>query len=66
MVERDALNDVAILHERVAAASTREPELLSNASAVSDQLTRAIDEFRQECDTISPESKELAKHVQLK
>lgn len=48
------------------AASTRETELSSNASPVSDQMARATAELCPARDTISTKSKELSMVAQLK
>lgn len=46
--------------------STREARLLSNASVVFDEMSRAPAELHQTRDTISTPSKELARVAQLK
>lgn len=62
----NALNDVMSLCERVAFAGTREAELLSNESTTLNKIATATAELRQARDTISTQSRELAKIAQLK
>lgn len=61
----DALSNVAGLRERVAASDSCYSELLANASAAPGQITRATALLRREQDTISTQSMEVAKIVQL-
>lgn len=65
-IRRVAINDVACLCECVVAASTSEVQLLSNASAVFDQIAQATAAFLHACEKISLQSKELARVAQPK
>lgn len=65
-VKKDALNNVGSFRVLVTAACMREVELVSNASAASDQMEKATAELRQTRNTISMQSKELATVTQLK
>lgn len=60
------MNVAASLCRRVATASTRNAEFVSNASAVSYQIARGTAEWRQAHRTISTQSRELGRIVLLK
>lgn len=63
--KRNILNEVSSLRDRVAAAGTYEAELLSNASAVSDQIARTTAVLQQARATIATQRKDLAEVAQL-
>lgn len=65
-VKRDSFNSVANLRERVAAASTGEEELLTDALEASYQMARTTSELLHARDIISTQSKDLSKVAQLK
>lgn len=66
MSKNNVLIDVASLRGRVAVTSTRKVDLHSGPSAASCQIEKDTAELCQARDTISTQSKDMAKIVRLK